>query len=710
MFSKLNHTVTYEGHYCFKELLTSPQSDPAVLQERQSMIIKMYRSPGNVSIIRKSLSSLSSIENNVDWIWREHSKETLEYIEKLFFSFSLLNCETLLNFHTAMEVYVVPLSTIIIPILTFCVTNYLIGSHETVLQFLKTFLQTTIASYRLLLNLLINNDSVAHYGAYLVTLLYVAFYTYKMYMTFNQAYKLYCQHVMIRSYFEKVHTFATTVMDIFQQDLFVKSITQANNGVARLNQVPGALMRTIKTFDAAQFNSGYCLLLWKYRREYQKDIETLQWYVGRIDAWTSVIPLMQSIQTMQSTVDAAHDSAGHHTDAGPHDDVSFTIPQFQWQSDTTTEPFVNMKGMWHPCLHHDNIVKNDIQLGNGMQNNIILTGPNAAGKSTFLKSLTLNIYLAHTLGIACCDSIQLTPISIINTYMNIPDCIGKESLFEAEMNQSLKQLQCIDQAHQNNQFVFSVMDEIFTGTNYHEGVAGAYAVCKKLYQYPNSLNVVSTHFSFLTELEQEHPDSFKNYRMEINLPNVHVPKASGGALIDESNDAPMDVSNDAPMDEASIDEVSIDETYIDETYIDEASIDEASIDEATIEALTEAPLDGTNDYSTDDASVHDDRSNKDSIVANIVAECNLPDDIILIDAESDANGESDTDADANGDINSDKSNTAQGSISMYTYKIQTGINQHKIALDLLKGKGFPSDVVKFSNEAIRKINETSTTV
>ena len=164
------------------------------------------------------------------------------------------------------------------------------------------------------------------------------------------------------------------------------------------------------------------------------------------------------------------------------------------------------------------------------------------------------------------------------------------------------------------------------------------------------------------------------------------------------------------MDEASIDEVSIDETYIDETYIDEASIDEASIDEATIEALTEAPLDGTNDYSTDDASVHDDRSNKDSIVANIVAECNLPDDIILIDAESDANGESDTDADANGDINSDKSNTAQGSISMYTYKIQTGINQHKIALDLLKGKGFPSDVVKFSNEAIRKINETSTTV
>ena len=67
-------------------------------------------------------------------------------------------------------------------------------------------------------------------------------------------------------------------------------------------------------------------------------------------------------------------------------------------------------------------------------NNVVITGPNAAGKSTFIKALSLSILFSQTICIVPASNFVLTPFTLINTYLNIPDCKGKESLFEAEMN------------------------------------------------------------------------------------------------------------------------------------------------------------------------------------------------------------------------------------------------------------------------------------
>ena len=670
IFSVLNHTLTHEGHYCFKELLETPHSDRPTLSEKQSLVIKMYKNPGNISIIRQALKTIASLENHVAWIWGKHNQETLDYIEKLFFSFKIFNRKTLLDFHTGMEVYVVPLSTIIVPIITFCVTNYLLGSPTSVLEFIRSFLRTTIESYRFILTLMIGNESISKYGAYLITLLYIVFYVYKMYVTFNQSYKLYCQHNMIRSYFIKVHKFANAVMEIYQNDLFVKNIKQPNNGADNITLVSEALLRIIKVFDASKYTSGYCLLLWKNRHLHMKDISVLQWYCGRIDAWSSLITMMKSM-TSDST-DAVNDA----------DKIALTIPRFQWRNildqsidcndnDKSCNPMVSIKGMWHPCLSKGgHVVKNNIHLGNGNPNNIILTGPNAAGKSTLLKSLTLNVYMAHTIGVVCCDDIALTPMAIINTYMNIPDHIGKESLFEAEMNRSLQQLKCIENAQMENKYVFSVMDEIFTGTNYHEGVAGAYAVCKKLHQFKNSINVVSTHFSFLTDLEQEYPDSFKNYRMDINLPLCANDDVDGPSA---KNDVDGPLANDDVDGPSANDDKDND---VDGPLANNKDDDELSANDDIDQNFKFTKKDNDAEY--------------DSF--EIINTANKQDDFIIID----------------NDESSDTYSTC--SKNMYTYKIKPGINQHKIALNLLKGKGFPIDVVQFSNDAIEKINQLSSVV
>ena len=133
-------------------------------------------------------------------------------------------------------------------------------------------------------------------------------------------------------------------------------------------------------------------------------------------------------------------------------------------------PFLSLDNIWHPYLE-GNIIKNNIVLGKYLDydyNNIIITGANASGKSTFIKTVVISILLSQTLTISCATNAILTPFSVINTYLNIPDCKGKESLFEAEMNRSKKYIEKLINI-QKNEFAFVVMDEIFSSTNPEEG-------------------------------------------------------------------------------------------------------------------------------------------------------------------------------------------------------------------------------------------------
>ena len=135
-------------------------------------------------------------------------------------------------------------------------------------------------------------------------------------------------------------------------------------------------------------------------------------------------------------------------------------------------------------------------------NNVIITGPNGSGKSTYIKSITECVILAQTLGIVPAREFHITPFAHISTYLNIPDCQGKESLFQAEMNRCYQQLECLKEAEDKGEFSFNIMDEIFVSTNYQEGMSGAYAVINQLCRFNKCLNVITTHFDKLANLEE----------------------------------------------------------------------------------------------------------------------------------------------------------------------------------------------------------------
>ncbi len=130
--------------------------------------------------------------------------------------------------------------------------------------------------------------------------------------------------------------------------------------------------------------------------------------------------------------------------------------------------------------------------------NCLLTGPNGSGKSTFLKAVMSAVVMAQTFGICPATSCRMTPFKYLSTYLNIPDCQGRESLFQAEMRRCHDHLNKLRALEEKRQYSFNIMDEIFVSTNYLEGISGAYGVIKSLDQYPCSMNIVTTHFDKLT--------------------------------------------------------------------------------------------------------------------------------------------------------------------------------------------------------------------
>ncbi|MGD1997824.1 MAG: hypothetical protein PVJ92_02820 [Candidatus Dependentiae bacterium] len=191
----------------------------------------------------------------------------------------------------------------------------------------------------------------------------------------------------------------------------------------------------------------------------------------------------------------------------------YCFAQFDNESET---PRFSYNNFWHPSLPAEQAVPNTLSLGNnGQSRNVILTGPNAAGKSTISKAIVLTALLAQTFTIAPADSLELTPFSQINTYLNVVQDLGERGAHRAEVQRSKE---IIDKVHSlpSHKFALTIIDEMYRNTNPHTGAAGSFGVAEGLGKLPNSLLILATHYSRLTALEKHTSEGFKNYKVEAN--------------------------------------------------------------------------------------------------------------------------------------------------------------------------------------------------
>jgi len=119
--------------------------------------------------------------------------------------------------------------------------------------------------------------------------------------------------------------------------------------------------------------------------------------------------------------------------------------------------------------------------------NMAITGPNASGKTTFLKQTMINLLLSQQIGCGYYKSATICPFENFVCYVNIPDTSGRDSLFQAEARR------CKEIMQESKRRTFCIFDELFSGTNPEEAVAAGTAMLHYLKETPICF-LMTTHF------------------------------------------------------------------------------------------------------------------------------------------------------------------------------------------------------------------------
>lgn len=186
------------------------------------------------------------------------------------------------------------------------------------------------------------------------------------------------------------------------------------------------------------------------------------------------------------------------------------------------EPLLILKNSWHPLLlHHknlDHIVCNDISFVNGLKN-VILTGPNASGKTAITTGFATAIILAQSIGFVPADKCVLTPYSTIFVVFAAKSESGAgQSRFTHELTQVQNVVHGLRECVSKGKFAFVVLDELFTGTNSVDGEAAAKELLKLFLEknlHSCVLMMLSTHYQRLTEMAHQSA-TCANYKVEVD--------------------------------------------------------------------------------------------------------------------------------------------------------------------------------------------------
>lgn len=161
---------------------------------------------------------------------------------------------------------------------------------------------------------------------------------------------------------------------------------------------------------------------------------------------------------------------------------------------------------YYAVLKNTEHIKNTVKLNK----NMIVTGPNASGKTTILKSTLINVIFSQQFGCGFYNSAKLCPYDYIHCYLNIPDTSGRDSLFQAEARRCKEIIDIID--FNKNQNHFCVFDELYSGTNPDEAITSATAFMEYITKNKNVNCLLTTHFIRVCKKLDKYKN-IKNYHM-----------------------------------------------------------------------------------------------------------------------------------------------------------------------------------------------------
>jgi DNA mismatch repair ATPase MutS len=171
-----------------------------------------------------------------------------------------------------------------------------------------------------------------------------------------------------------------------------------------------------------------------------------------------------------------------------------------------------IKKQYYPALMNGDYIVNDADVSE----NMIITGPNASGKTTFLKTTVLNIIFSQQFGCGFYSECTLKPYTNIHSYLNIPDTSGRDSLFQAESRRCKEIIDEIADTENKRRRHFCIFDELYSGTNPLEASKSAYSFLLYLSKHENVNFILTTHYVDICNKLTESSHTIKNWKMDVD--------------------------------------------------------------------------------------------------------------------------------------------------------------------------------------------------
>lgn len=192
---------------------------------------------------------------------------------------------------------------------------------------------------------------------------------------------------------------------------------------------------------------------------------------------------------------------------------NFNHPNWIVPTPFTGNFVLNAEELGHPLINDKKRVDNNFSLS-GSGKLAIITGANMAGKSTFLRTVGINLLLAMNGCKVCARQMKFTPIQLYTNMRTTDNLMNDESYFYAE----LLRLQQLLERLRSGEYLFVIIDEMLKGTNSVDKLNGSKELVKQLISL-SAVGIVATHDLKLTEMVTQHPDSIQNQCFEVQLTN-----------------------------------------------------------------------------------------------------------------------------------------------------------------------------------------------
>lgn len=246
----------------------------------------------------------------------------------------------------------------------------------------------------------------------------------------------------------------------------------------RNNLLMGSVLNATLFWDVM---CSYRIVLWHNRNRHY------------FDKWMNVIAL---IDAACSLANFAYNNEG------------FCYPKLVEEKDFSLQAIK----LGHPLIHPKKRINNDFVFG---QNKIlIVTGANMAGKSTFLRTIGVNMVLSMCGAPVCAQNMLFKPVELFSNMRTSDSLFDDESYFFAELKRIKAILDEVDKGRE----LLIILDEILKGTNSVDKLDGSQKLIKRLIK-SNVPSVIATHDLKLTEIEADYPNDVCNMCFEIEIDN-----------------------------------------------------------------------------------------------------------------------------------------------------------------------------------------------